>query len=511
MRQSTWLEGKLDARLDKGMHPFEDTEECYRSLFYATGAGIVIVGLDRKIVDANPAYCHLLGYSKDEILGKAIIDFTHPEDQAESRRLFRELREAKRTGVDLEKRYVRKDGSTVWVHLAGQWRLDDDSKPLQGVAVVQDITKQKEAEQALRQSRDRLESIVGTASDAIVTIDGKGIIDSFNPAAERMFGYTKEEAVGSNVSILMPSPHRDEHDRYLAHYLETGDRRMIGIGREMKGRRRDGSSFPVELSVSEVNDLDLFTGIIRDISERKHSEAALEQSEERLRALSSSLLTAQEEERRYLASELHDALGHRLALLGMEVDRLGHADDVAKVKMKDLVEEVAEHIRNLSHRLHPSGVEHLGLIVALRRECETMAEATARNIEFRADNHVPRRPPLSLAMCLYRVAQEALRNAATHSGSKKIAVSLGKFGEGIRLSVEDWGKGFTTAGRGSKWGLGLLSMKERAHLVGGKLEVESTPGRGTIVRCWAPLPEQESSVEQAEKPHGQDERNDETS
>lgn len=490
------------ARLEENIEPHVETsagvqeraEDLCQSLFLMTGAGVIVASSDGKFVDVNPAFCDLIGYRREELVGRAILDLTHENDRAETRGIFEELRAGKRDRVSIEKRYLRKDGTEIWVHVVATWRFDEQSRPLQGVGVVQEITKLKRAEQALRQSRDRLESIVITATDAIITINARGVIDSFNPAAEAMFGYAKEEALGENVSILMPSPHREEHDHHISRYLETGERRVIGMGLETVARRKDGSLFPIELALSEVEHLGLFTAIIRDISERKRAEAALEDSEKRLRALSSSLLTAQEEERRNLASELHDDLGHKLALLGMEVDRSGLGCGADNARTRELVEDIAEHIRNLSHRIHPSAVEHLGLIVALRKECETMAHATRREISFHADNELPRHPPLDVAMCFYRVAQEALRNAVRHSGSKVIEVSLERGRDGIRLTVEDWGKGFRVGEDLSEPGLGLLSMEERARLIGGEFRLESTEGRGTIVRCWAPLPARESSV-----------------
>lgn len=136
-----------------------------------------------------------------------------------------------------------------------------------------DTASASEVAEALRQSEARLRGIVETAVDGIITIDEQGIIESFNPAAERMFGYAETEVLGRNVSILMPSPYREEHDAYLARYLRTGERKIIGIGREVVGQRQDGTSFPIELAVGEtyVGGRRIFTGIARDVTERKRA------------------------------------------------------------------------------------------------------------------------------------------------------------------------------------------------------------------------------------------------
>src|SRR5262249_51304566 len=139
------------------------------------------------------------------------------------------------------------------------------------------ITARKQAEEALRESRGRIQAIVDTAVDAIITIDDHGIVETSNPAVERLFGYAPAQLIGQNVSILMPSPHREQHDEYLARYLRTGEAHVIGIGRELEGLRCDGTTFPIELALSEITggDQRRFTGIIRDITVRKRAEEAL--------------------------------------------------------------------------------------------------------------------------------------------------------------------------------------------------------------------------------------------
>lgn len=150
-----------------------------------------------------------------------------------------------------------------------------------------DISQRRHAELALSEQEARLRAVVDTAVDGIITIDERGTIESFNHAAEKLFGYSAAEAIGRNVSLLMPSPHREQHDRYLANYQASGERKIIGIGREVSGRRIDGSTFPMELSVNEVRlgARRIFTGIVRDITRRRHAEEALREQTERYRSL----------------------------------------------------------------------------------------------------------------------------------------------------------------------------------------------------------------------------------
>lgn len=163
-----------------------------------------------------------------------------------------------------------------------------------------DIEGRKRAEAELRESEQRMRAILETAVEGIITIDERGIVESLNPAACRIFGYQPEEMIGQNVSRLMPSPDRERHDGYLANYLRTGEARIIGIGREVTGQRKDGTNFPMDLSVCEVRlgDRRLFTGFVRDISERRQLEQAV--------------AAAAEQERARIARELHDGLAQQL-------------------------------------------------------------------------------------------------------------------------------------------------------------------------------------------------------
>ncbi|HYM01512.1 MAG TPA: PAS domain S-box protein [Stellaceae bacterium] len=161
-----------------------------------------------------------------------------------------------------------------------------------------------ETQRALRESEAHLRSVLETVPDAIIVIDDRGLIESFSPSAERLFGYTARDAIGQNVSMLMPSPYRDEHDGYLARYLSTGERRIIGIGRVVVGLRSDGSTFPMELAVGEINleGRRLFTGFIHDITERQSNR-------ERLQELQSELIRAS---RLSTMGQMASALAHEL-------------------------------------------------------------------------------------------------------------------------------------------------------------------------------------------------------
>ncbi len=204
--------------------------------------------------------------------------------------------------------------------------------------------------------------------------------------------------------------------------------------------------------------------------------------------LSGRLLTAHEDERRHLARELHDDLTQRLARLAIDAGRLEQGEggnrSVAAAMRSDLV-QLSEDVHALSYRLHPSVLDDLGLVEALRAECDRVARRGGLRVEVDARG-VPEALPVDASLCLFRVAQEALSNAARHAGASAVTVLLLPSGRGLQLAVSDNGNGFDPAGSRHRASLGLASMRERVRLVHGQLDIESTPGRGTTVVAWVP-------------------------
>lgn len=351
--------------------------------------------------------------------------------------------------------------------LAGLWTA---------VAVM---LRYKQIRQAQLESEAKAQAILETTVDGIITIDAEGTIESFNQAAEDIFGYDAEEVIGENVKILMPSPYREEHDEYLRSYHETGRKKIIGIGREVRGRRKDGSTFPLDLAVSEVElgDRTIFTGIVRDISER--------------RRLEKEILNVSEGERRRIGQDLHDGLGQMLTGIGLLSQDLtrhlkeeGHerADDMAEIT--EHVKEADQYARDLSHGLIPVDVEANGLTEALRRLAQNAQRLFNVHCKFREVGTVLIHNNTT-ATHLYRIAQEAVSNAAHHGEADDIKIMLASGEEQIRLQVRDDGTGFDEEMTDST-GMGVRIMNYRARIIGGTLEISSDLGDGTVVTCTLP-------------------------
>ncbi|MFB6098963.1 MAG: PAS domain S-box protein [Salinibacter sp.] len=363
------------------------------------------------------------------------------------------------------------------------------------------VLRYKQMRQARRESEAKAQAILETTVDGIITIDAEGTIESFNQAAEDIFGYDAEEVIGENVKILMPSPYREEHDEYLRSYHETGRKRIIGIGREVTGKRKDGSTFPMDLAVSEVDlgDRTIFTGIVRDISER--------------RRLEKEILNASEEERRRIGQDLHDGLGQMLTGIGLlsqdvarQLEEEGHerAEDMAEIT--EHIKEADQYARDLSHGLIPVDVEANGLSEALRRLSQNAERLFNVDCSFREVDTVLVHNN-TVATHLYRIAQEAVSNAVRHGDADDVKIILASGDEQLRLQIRDDGVGFDEDGMDDgdmdDRGMGVNIMNYRARIIGGTLEISSELGTGTVVTCTVPhtadVPE-EKRPEQEEEP-----------
>ena len=233
---------------------------------------------DGFVTSWNSGAERIKGYGSVDIIGKHFSCFFTAEDRA-SRLPDKILAEARAAGrYEAEGWRVRKDGSRFWANAIVTPVRDEQGDLIGFAKITRDISERMSAEAEIRDREERMRAIVNTVLDGIITIDDKGSIESFNPAAARIFGYSPEEVVDRNVKILMPEPFRGEHDSYLKNYLDTGQAKVIGIGREVTGLRKNGSTFLIELAVSEITVAGrrMFVGVVHDITRRKALMAELD-------------------------------------------------------------------------------------------------------------------------------------------------------------------------------------------------------------------------------------------
>lgn len=342
---------------------------------------------------------------------------------------------------------------------------------------VKHTGERRQAQAELRESNERLRAILETAVEGIITIDERGTIESFNPSAETIFGYPAREAIGQNIKQLMPTPYRQEHDGYLANYRQSGHAKIIGIGREVIGQRKDGTVFPMDLSVSEVRlaDRRMFTGFVRDITERKQLEK--------------EIIEISNREQQRIGQDLHDGLCQELAGIELMCQVLEQKLTAKSKSEANRVGEIARHVRaaithtrGLARGLSPVELEANGFMSALHELAANVQK------QFQVDCRLECPEPVMIqnnvfATHLYRIVQEAINNAVKHGQARHIHISLKPAGGKVALTISDNGKGFSNETKKSG-GMGLHIMKYRAGVVDAALEVRSgVDGAGTTVSC----------------------------
>lgn len=443
----------------------------------------------------NKAAERLFGYSCGEILGQSIQLLIPPERIEEEAMILRRVRQGRRT-----KHYetVRrcKDGTLVDVSVSISPIRDAAGRVRGAAKVIRDISERKASEMSMRDGERRMRALVETAVDAIITIDDRGMIESINPATERLFGYSAAELQGHNVSLLMPEPYRSEHNGYLAAYIKTGQARIIGIGREVPAMRKDGSTFPMSLAVSEVAlaGRRLFTGIIHDLRGRRQLER--------------QILDASANEQRRIGQDLHDGLCQDLIGIAFGTDHVARQlaarslpESLAVERLSACIREAAGQARRLSHGLNPVDLKAGGLPGALEALAARISESFGVSCAFEWDG---RACPVDddTATHLYRIAQESVTNALKHGKARRIQISLRDSEARTLLTITDDGvgvplqigkaMGMAHGGNGSApagsplTGIGLQGMRYRANLMGGIFAIRPGDASGAVVECAVP-------------------------
>jgi PAS domain S-box-containing protein len=431
---------------------------------------------DAVFVYTNRRFEELYGYKPGEMLGKPVAMVNTPDERSPEEIANQLISELRRTGRWTgELRNVRKDGTVFWTFASVTAFTHAEYGPV-WLGVQTDITERKKAEQALRDREERLRAILTTAADAIVTIDRQGVIQSVNPATERLFGYDADELVGQSVNLLMPSPYKDEHEGYLATYLRTGVKHVIGTGREGLARRKDGTLFPVDLTISEVEPLKLFTGIIRDITRRKELEREVVEI--------ASL------EQRRIGQDLHDSVAQELTAINLLAGDLTESLKANRPDCQDLAVLIARGLQNSQQALRavmrgllPVSVDSQGLMAALADLAERTRQVGKTTCTFDCPEPVHVADNLT-ATHLYLIAQEAVHNVVKHAQAGEIRIGLRSDRE-LYLSVEDDGVGMPVKPSESE-GLGLRIMRNRAAIIGATLTISRGEPHGTLVRCVLP-------------------------
>ena len=366
--------------------------------------------------------------------------------------------------------------------------------------ILRDITTRVQAEQALeeanqrlRDASERMQGIIESAMDALITVDEDQRILLFNSAAERIFLCPALEAVGSSLDRFIPERFRAAHRAHIVRFGATGDTtRKMGGRLALFGLRSNGEEFPIDASISQVavKGKKLFTVILRDVTERKVAEEALAHSYAELRAMSAAMNEVREAERTRIARELHDELAQSLTAVKMDVAWLAARLTREQVpllnrteKMRQLVDDTVKSVRRIASDLRPVMLDDLGLMPSIENLAHAFTERTgiAVNLNMDAAGYEFHDP---LATAVYRIAQEALTNVARHAEATEVDLTVLLESGRLRVDIRDNGRGFTPDPAHKSYG--ILGIKERAQTIGGVAEIRSVPEGGTLVQILIP-------------------------
>ena len=493
-----------------------DSEAKYRRIVETASVGIWSLDENFETTFVNTRMVEMLGYDESEMIGRPIHWFMFEENLANLQEKMRD----RRAGISdcYERRYRHKDGRTVWVMLSVTPLVDDEDGSFKGsFSMVTDITERKLMEEKLRLSEDKYRSMVETTSDCIWEMDSQERYTYISPKFEDLTGYPPEVFVGRTAHDLLPE---GEVHKVRDQVLSSIAAQQAFSSLEVRVRHRDGRMVTVE-----VSGIPLFTpegefrgmrGITRDITKRKHMEkellrsreelemrvrertAALEKANRQLRSFPSKLITAQEEERRRIAGELHDSIGQTLAALKYGVETIlvkkGTGDLAGAFKLLErfvpTLQRSIQETRSIYQGLRPPMLDNLGLLATLEWFCREF-QSVHSNLQLDLKTRIEEEEiPDHLRVTVFRMVQEALNNVAKHSGAERVELSVAKNQGSIELTIQDDGVGFDLTSITEENGgrsLGLAGMRERVETTGGRLYIESAPDKGTILHALWPM------------------------
>jgi PAS domain S-box-containing protein len=468
------------------------SEEKFSKAFRRSPLAFTLASLvDYRFVEINDTFEAYTGWKRDEVIGRTPLQLKFWMDTNQRSMFLQQLR-AEGAVRNMEILFRRKDGR-LRTGLVSSELIDLNGEPC-ALSLITDITEAKRAEESRRESEERFRLVANTAPVMIWMSGPDKLCTYFNQQWLEFTGRPLEAELGNGWA---EGVHPDDLKSCMNSYVEAFDRRQ-SCRMEYRLRRHDGEyRWLADIGVPRFERDGRLAGYIGsciDITDRKLAEAALS-------TMGRRLIEAHEEERTWIARELHDDINQRIAMLSIELQQGGEGsprsenpDHIRHIRQRLL--DLGNDIQALSHRLHSSKLEYLGLVAAASSFCREFSQQHTVEIDFQHEG-VPRSLPKELSLSLFRVLQEALQNATKHSGARHFEVHLHGTPEEVELMVRDNGLGFDQQHATNHHGLGLISMRERMQMVRGQLYMNSRPGHGTTIRARVPIAATETFARRA--------------
>lgn len=463
-----------------------------RAIVETAHEALVVVNSEYQVVTVNRSFCELFHVSPQETERQSLFELGRGQWNVPRLRVL--LQDILPKSTEIKDFEVDQEFAEI-----GRRRLVLNARKIETsktiLIAIEDVTARKQAQEEVEKSQSTIATLLEPTIQSILAVDSNGKIVLANGNTYKMFGYGREELLGQPLDILVPESARGRHVEHRRAFFANAQSRPMGSGLILEGRRKDGTTFPVEIGLSAIETAagKLAVAFVNDITERRRLEQAAQTHAQEVRALASSLLTAQEEERRRVSRELHDQICQQLASLAIDISGLAAAPCSEEMKSRLRVLQAravkaSEETRHIAYSLHPSMLDDLGLVASLGTLCREFADQNLdTELEFNGGD-MTAAVPREVASCVFRVAQESLQNIAKHSQAKHASLALGFEKGTVVLTIADDGAGFDLEAVKGRGGLGLISAEERARLVNGKLTIAARPGHGTRIALKVPLP-----------------------
>jgi PAS domain S-box-containing protein len=491
-----WIAKHLrrERQLDRSLRLAEAN---YRALIDQPLAGVAKVDAQTgRYLAVNQRLCAITGYSTQELLAKTLYDITHQDDR-ENIKPYLDVSEDSPVDVPqtFQKRYIHKDGRTVHTVISSHTVKNAQTGRLERIGLIQDISAAVQSQAILKDQENRLSIIIHNSMDAIITIDSQERILIFNAAAELMFGYPTQQALTMTLSHLIPQALRAGHHAHVEAFSKSGDTaRKMGAKLVLRGLRASGEEFPLDASISRAaSDGKMYmTVILRDLTKQVNAQNELDRARTELRELSIASQTAREEEKSRISRELHDELGQNLTALKMDLSWLEThtANDVAaravRIRaMQGVLDSTVVATRRIAADLRPMMLDDLGLKAALEWLTQDFSRRTSVPCALAIGDDLLDLDA-SVQSALYRAVQECLTNITRHSQATQVKIETHVGQTDVQLQIHDNGIGMDDEARSKRGSFGLIGMRERIYILGGKVAIVSQLGQGTHVTIDLP-------------------------